>query len=99
MTDEQAIINRPKNWCRQFARKVGPRANSVRYSSFRLLFSRSTRERECHKLKRIYIKILVGWKSHYSDLFICVMYLLLWSVFYEQIYNIMHLTKLCLIIM
>ena len=27
---------RPKNWCRQFAQKVGPRANSVRYSSFRL---------------------------------------------------------------
>ena len=27
---------RPKNWCRQFARKVGPSANSVRYSSFRL---------------------------------------------------------------
>ena len=22
---------RPKNWCRQFARKVGPSANSVRY--------------------------------------------------------------------
>ena len=27
---------RPKNWCRQFARKVAPRANSDRYSSFRL---------------------------------------------------------------
>ena len=24
---------RPKNWCRQVARKVGQRANSVRYSS------------------------------------------------------------------
>ena len=27
---------RPKNWCRQFAREVGPSAKSVRYSSFRL---------------------------------------------------------------
>ena len=24
---------RPNNWCRQFARKVGPSENSVRYSS------------------------------------------------------------------
>ncbi len=37
---------RPKNWCRQVARKVGPSANSVRYSSFRLLLSRSIRDRE-----------------------------------------------------
>ena len=27
---------RPKNWCGQFARKVGPSANLVRYSSLRL---------------------------------------------------------------
>ena len=27
---------RPKNCCRQFTRKIGPRANSVRFSSFRL---------------------------------------------------------------
>ena len=27
---------RPKNWCRQFALKVDPMVNLVRYSSFRL---------------------------------------------------------------
>ena len=27
---------RPNNWCRQFAQKVGPRANSVHYLSLRL---------------------------------------------------------------
>ena len=37
---------KPKNWCRQFAWKVGPRTNSVRKSSFRLWLSRSTRDRE-----------------------------------------------------
>ena len=26
----------PKNWCTQFARKVGPSANLVRYSSYRV---------------------------------------------------------------
>ena len=40
---------RPKNWCRQFARKVGPSANSVRYVAFRLSRSRSTRDREWKK--------------------------------------------------
>ena len=29
---------RPKNWCRQFARKVGPSANFVRYSSLRFFY-------------------------------------------------------------
>ena len=37
---------RPTNWCRQFARKVGPNAASVRYSSYRVCLSRSTRDRE-----------------------------------------------------
>ena len=40
---------RSKNWCSQFARKVGPSGNSVRYSSFRLWVSRSTRDREWTK--------------------------------------------------
>ena len=35
---------RPRNGCRQLAWKVGPSANSVRYTSFPLILSRSTRD-------------------------------------------------------